>query len=60
MKQHWAHEIRERGAQAVVSEVIAQLKADQVEELYVSFDIDALDEAFASATGTPEAGRDDS
>lgn len=56
VKQHWAHEIRERGAQAVVSEVIAQLKADQVEELYVSFDIDALDEAFASATGTPEAG----
>lgn len=56
VKQHWAHEIRERGAQAIVDEVIAQLKADGVEELYVSFDIDALDEAFASATGTPEAG----
>lgn len=54
VKQHWAHEIIERGAQAVASEVIAQLKADNVDELYVSFDIDALDEEFASATGTPE------
>ena len=54
VKQHWAHEIREKGAQAIVDEVIAQLKADQVDELYVSFDIDALDAKYASATGTPE------
>jgi agmatinase len=54
VKQHWANEIRERGAQAIVDEVIAQLKADKVDELYVSFDIDALDATFASATGTPE------
>ncbi|MFC3034791.1 arginase family protein [Pseudoalteromonas fenneropenaei] len=54
IKQHWAHEIREKGAEAIATEVIAQLKADGVEELYVSFDIDALDAAFASATGTPE------
>jgi agmatinase len=27
-----------------------------VKELYISFDIDALDEKFASATGTPEKG----
>ncbi len=56
VKQHWAHEIRERGAKAVAEEVIAHLKADKVDELYVSFDIDALDAAFASATGTPEEG----
>ena len=56
VKQHWAHEIIERGSKAVAEEVIAQLKADNVDELYVSFDIDALDESFASATGTPEAG----
>jgi agmatinase len=54
VKQHWAHEIRERGAQAIVDEVIAQLRADKVDELYVSFDIDALDATFAAATGTPE------
>jgi agmatinase len=54
VKQHWAHEIREKGADAIVKQVIEQLKADNVDELYVSFDIDALDEEFASATGTPE------
>lgn len=54
VKQHWAHEIREKGAQAIVEEVITQLKSDGVEELYVSFDIDALDATFAAATGTPE------
>lgn len=54
VKQHWADEIRQRGCKAIIDEVIAQLKADEVDELYVSFDIDALDAAFASATGTPE------
>ncbi|MDP5213843.1 arginase family protein [Pseudoalteromonas tunicata] len=54
IKQHWANEIRERGAAAIVAQVITQLKADKVDELYVSFDIDALDASFASATGTPE------
>ena len=55
VKQHWAHEIIERGAAAVAADAIAQLKADNVDEVYVSFDIDALDEKYASATGTPEA-----
>ena len=54
VKQHWAHEIIERGAAAVAADAIAQLKADNVDEIYVSFDIDALDAEFASATGTPE------
>lgn len=56
VKQHWADEINERGTDAVIAEVLAQLKADGVDELYVSFDIDALDAEFASATGTPEEG----
>jgi agmatinase len=30
------------------------LAIHNVDELYVSFDIDAIDESFASATGTPE------
>lgn len=54
VKQYWSKEIIERGAETVVDEVIAKLKADGVEELYVSFDIDALDAHFAAATGTPE------
>jgi len=54
VKQHWAHEIQEQGAQKIVDGIIGQLKRDNVDELYVSFDIDALDAKWASATGTPE------
>lgn len=56
VKQHWANEIRERGADVIANEVIEQLTRDNVDELYVSFDIDALDAQYASATGTPESG----
>ncbi|MDP2562752.1 arginase family protein [Psychrobium sp. 1_MG-2023] len=54
VNQYWTHEINERGAQAIVDETIVKLKANGIEELYVSFDIDALDAHFAAATGTPE------
>ncbi len=54
VKQYWADDIHQRGATDVVAEIIEQLKQKQVDELYVSFDIDALDATIASATGTPE------
>ena len=54
VKQHWAHEVNEKGADAIVDEILAQLAQENIDELYVSFDIDALDETFAAATGTPE------
>ncbi|WP_286266302.1 arginase family protein [Thalassotalea atypica] len=54
VKQHWAHEIKEKGVDAVIESIKAQLAPENIDELYVSFDIDALDEEFASATGTPE------
>ncbi|GLX79995.1 hypothetical protein tinsulaeT_33350 [Thalassotalea insulae] len=54
VRQHWAHEIRENGVAPVIESILAQLKEQAIDELYVSFDIDALDDAFASATGTPE------
>lgn len=54
VKQHWAHEVRENGVQPIIDNILAQLKQDNIEELYVSFDIDAIDDSFASATGTPE------
>ncbi len=54
VKQHWAHEIKEHGVAPVIESILAQLKEQAIDELYVSFDIDALDDAFASATGTPE------
>lgn len=54
VKQHWACEIQEMGVKKIASDILQQLKADNINELYVSFDIDALDENYASATGTPE------
>lgn len=54
--QHWAKDVTEKGAQAIADDIIAQLKADDVDELYVSFDIDAIDSSYAAATGTPEPG----
>ncbi|MBY0544579.1 MAG: arginase family protein [Gammaproteobacteria bacterium] len=54
IRQFWAHEVIENGALAVAEVVIAHLKARQVDEIYITFDIDALDASTASATGTPE------
>lgn len=54
LTQHWAADIKKRGMDAVTQDVIAAYKRAGVEEVYISFDIDALDTQWASATGTPE------
>ena len=54
VKQHWAHEVKENGVQSIIDAIHAQLANENIDELYVSFDIDALDDSFAAATGTPE------
>ena len=54
VRQYWAHEVRQQGAQAIADIIVVQLKKDNIEELYISLDIDALDAQFAAATGTPE------
>ena len=54
VQQFWSREVEQRGAEAIAQEIAADLKQKGVDELYVSFDIDAIDEAHASATGTPE------
>lgn len=53
--QIWTEEVLKKGAMTIANEIVAQLKKLQVEELYISFDIDCLDEQYAGATGTPEA-----
>jgi agmatinase len=55
IQQFWAHEINDQGMESVAKSILSDLKAKGVQELYISFDIDALDESYASATGTPEA-----
>lgn len=54
VKQHWANEIRDNGVEPIIESILTQLHDQAIDELYVSFDIDALDDSFASATGTPE------
>lgn len=56
VRQYWSTEVRERGSVEVAEELISRFEALGVNALYVSNDIDGTDEAFASATGTPEPG----
>jgi agmatinase len=46
-----AHEVAEAGIQSTVRRALAQLAPEHV---YVTLDIDAIDPAYAGATGTPE------
>jgi agmatinase len=52
--QYWNSDVNTLGAMEVAHQIIEKLTTDEVDEIYVSFDIDALDSAYASATGTPE------
>jgi len=54
VRQHWSHEIKEKGVEVIIKDILQQLSNENIDELYVSFDIDALDASIASATGTPE------
>lgn len=54
VQQYWTEEIQKRGPAEVAGEVLTWLKKEKIDELYVSFDIDAIDAKYASATGTPE------
>lgn len=55
VKQYWASEVNEQGAIQIAKNITQQLKDKDVENIYISFDIDALDSSIVSATGTPEA-----
>lgn len=55
INQIWAKEVKDKGVTSIFNEIKNYLQ-DNYDELYISFDIDALDEKFAGATGTPEAG----
>jgi len=52
--QIWSDEIK-HNPEKVASKVVAELKSLGIEEVYISFDIDCLDESYAGATGTPES-----
>jgi agmatinase len=50
---HWMHDIRDRGIQSVIDQVVEQLGDGPT---YVTVDIDVLDPAFAPGTGTLDPG----
>jgi agmatinase len=54
VRWHLMREVTERGIDAVIDEVIAEIAG--AEHLFLSVDIDVLDPAFAPGTGTPEPG----
>ncbi|MBT5799414.1 agmatinase [Alphaproteobacteria bacterium] len=53
IKQITSPQIHEKGISSVLDEILSHLKGRSV---YVSFDIDILDPAFAPGTGTPVSG----
>jgi agmatinase len=54
INQFWSQEINTSGVEAIYKKIKSQFSKIGVEEIYITFDIDALDEKYASATGTPE------
>jgi agmatinase len=55
MRSHFMAEIEKFGLDKVVEQAISEA-LDGPEYLYISFDIDVLDPAYAPGTGTPEPG----
>jgi formimidoylglutamase len=54
-RYHTMAEIEDRGFKAVMEDVLKEAN-DGLKYIFVSFDIDVLDPAFVSGTGTPEPG----
>jgi agmatinase len=54
VEQIWSKDVKKWGAEKTYKKILSQFKKLGIEEVYISFDIDALDEKYASATGTPE------
>lgn len=54
IKQYWSHEITDANLDDFSQSIVDHLKKINVEEIYISFDIDGIDAKYASATGTPE------
>ncbi len=56
INQFWANEVLLEGPDKISKKIIEKLKKANVKEVYISFDLDCLDESYASATGTPAKG----
>ncbi|MEX1100161.1 MAG: arginase family protein, partial [Bacteriovoracaceae bacterium] len=56
IQQYWAQEFKEKGVNEILDQTLAYLRKRNIDEVYMSFDIDFLDASYASSTGTPEKG----
>lgn len=56
VEQFWSKEVKDWGVEKTYEKLKKHYQKLGVEEVYISFDIDALDIKFAAATGTPESG----
>lgn len=54
VKQFWADQVRMHGPHVIAEKILQHLLAHHIQEVYVSFDIDSLDQHYAAACGTPE------
>jgi len=54
VEQLWASDVNKWGVEKTYKKIKDQYNKLGVKEVYISFDIDALDEKYAAATGTPE------
>lgn len=52
--QFWSSEVQSLGENVIAKKISEIYTKHKVDEIYVSFDIDALDAKYASRTGTPE------
>jgi agmatinase len=55
MRYHTMAEVEKRGWDAVIDRILAEA-SEEGRKIHISFDIDVLDPAFATATGTPVPG----
>ena len=56
IKQYWANEIINKGVEYISLNILEHLSSLNIDALYFSVDIDAIDSSEVSATGTPEKG----
>jgi agmatinase len=54
VEQIWASEFKKLGVEKIYPQIKKHYQKLGIKEIYISFDIDALDEKYAAATGTPE------
>ncbi len=56
LSQHWARDLVQQNPDTAAKQIATQFHSLGLKEIYVTFDVDALDATEMSATGTPEIG----